>query len=266
MVEDNIIQIPRIGFIEAVEFYNSDVRVALANCIASGKQPMFMPEIADARIALSKYSRIWKLGYSAPSIMTIGKTKQGNAVVVYAHVPHYFSNPHNLKKVIKQKLFFGDMPQKEFQRLLDIEDCKRVFVVDYKYLNSKQGVVDVSKALKHPHIIPFFGGESRAEAYLKKHEKVKGKTIGIWYSTELIDKPNAYCLFLGRGYIGDSGDTADFYGNGRFLGSTEKTDFRNATEAKSINLEKMLIIAKKYSPNITHDALKKEMQKLYIGD
>src|SRR3989344_5558178 len=82
------------------------------------------------------------------------------------------------------------MPESEFQRLLDLEDGKRVFVVDYgKLRDSKSGTLSIEQALEHPQIIPFLGGEARAEAYLQKHSKIYGDRIGIWHGDYLGNNP-----------------------------------------------------------------------------
>src|SRR4030042_120601 len=162
---EHIIQIPTKGFVEAKEFPNNEfpnhtLTETLANCQADGRHALFMPEIVDARIALPKDSRMWQNWYSAPSVRVTGRTRQGNAVVVYAHVPNYFSNPENIKASINQGLRNGasKIPNEEFQRLLDLEDGKSVFVFDYEVLrNASDGVISTSKALKHPQTIPFIG-------------------------------------------------------------------------------------------------------------
>jgi len=187
MDEEIIMRIP--GFIEAEEFYDYTLRRALTNCQASGKEAMFVPEIVDAKIALSADNKIWKRWYTTTSIKATGTTKQGNRVVVFAHVPNYLCNPENIKNGA------GEIPQEEFQRLLNLEDKQRVFVIDYNTLKkSKSGIFNIEEALKHPWIIPSLGGEGRAKAYLEKYEQVKSKTYMVWHDYNLDEKPTGQFL------------------------------------------------------------------------
>jgi hypothetical protein len=196
------------------------VEKALRQCQDEKYDALFVPQLADARIAASGDSRVWNTWYSTPSLRATGRTKGNKPVVVYAHVPNYFSKPTNIAKAVDDGLvkYAGRMPPKEFQMLLDLEDNENVFVVDYdKLKNSSSGVIDVAQALKHPQTIPFLGGQTRAEQYLQRHREVRGNTIGIWHYDDLADKPLGRLLFLGYydgalfGYIG-------LYDYGRFVG------------------------------------------------
>ncbi len=209
--------------IEAEEFHANRTDKALRDCQSRGFEAVFMPAIIDARIEAPKDARIWQNWYIAPSIRATGKTKQDNAVVVYAHVPNYFSNPDNIEKAINQGLVNGAgiMPKDEFQRLLDLEDSENVFIVDYDALkSSSSGVIPLEAAIKHPQTVPFLGGEERAKAYLKRHKEVYGYKIGIWHSDDLADEPLGRPLFLGYNYDLSlsffGGDDLDYLG--RFLG------------------------------------------------
>lgn len=190
--------------LEGKEFYDGGADKALRACQDEGFEAIFMPSIADTRIEAEKDARIWQKWWTAPSIKATGKTKQGNAVVVYAHIPNYFSNPDNIETAIKQGLINGAgiMPQDELQKLLDLEDNENVFVIDYNKLkNSSSDVIPLKNALKHPQTIPFLGGEERAEKYLKRHKEVNGNQIENWHSDDLSDKPVGRLLFIGGDYL-----------------------------------------------------------------
>lgn len=235
-MDENIIQIPRAGtdFFEAKEFYDDSLNVALTRCQADGRRALFMPEIIDARIALPKESRIWSTWYSSQSIKATGKTKQGNAIVIHAHVPNYFSNLENIEKAIKQGVRNGAgiMPADEFQRLLDLEDNKTVFVNDYDvFKNCSTERVPVEDALGYLPIIPFLGGKERAEAYLEKHKQFIAGIVGIIYLDDLHEVP------VGRRLSFEQFDYTDFviigrgdfhngwnYCKGRFLGVHESNE------------------------------------------
>jgi hypothetical protein len=151
---------------EIKKFYDVLLSYALKKCMEKGCEPMFMPELVDARI---QGKAKWDEWYSTPSVRATGKTKQGNAVVIYAHISNYFSNLENLDRALTEEGHAKRMPQEEFQKLLDAEDNKRVFVIDYnKIKNSKIEHI----CLEHPVTIPFFGGRERAEKYLEEYRKV----------------------------------------------------------------------------------------------
>ncbi len=206
MLEDQIL-VPR-------EFRNmccsDDPGETLKSCPSLGYQVLFMPQLVDARIEAHAEEGIWYQGrgfpIAAPSIKATGETKQGTPVVVFAHVPNYFSNPDNIKRAIKRGLVVGagKMPKKEFQRLLGLEDNENVFVVDYTTLSrSPSATISLSEALKHPQTVPFLGGKERAEKYLEKYEKVYGDPIGIWHFPDLAEQPVGRWLCFGNIHYGD---------------------------------------------------------------
>ena len=223
---EEIIQIPVT--VQGREFYDGEstngLWQALKACKDARCRALFMPEFADVRINSPEDARIWQNCYYTPSARVTGKTKQGSAVVAYAHVPNYFSNPENIRKTIYSKKLVngaGLMPDKEFQKLLKLEDGVNVFVVDHQKLkNSKYNDISVDDALEHPQTIPFLGGQERAEAYLKRHREVFGNKIGIGHTDDLSDKGAlGRLLFAGNldyyYYLGGY-DDLDYYG--RFVG------------------------------------------------
>ncbi len=215
-------------FVEAEQFEKFEVNgieKALLDCYKAQCWPVYMPLLVDARINSPKESPVWKW-HTTPSVRVTGKTKQGNAVVVYAHVPNYFSKPNNIAKAVNEGLRngAGKIPQREFYKLLVLEDKENVFVVDYnKMKNSSSEVIDVAQALKHQQTVPFLGGQTRAEQYLQKHQQVYNTSkIRVWHCDDLADEPRGRVLFLGSGR-GSNIDADDFLGSyGRFLGILKK--------------------------------------------
>ncbi len=190
--------------VEAQPFENrGGIEQTLRNCYKAKCDPVYMPQLVDARVLAPKESPVWN-GYITPSVRVTGKTRQRNAVVVYAHVPNYFSKPANVAKAFSKGLLFGAgrMPKKDFYNLLGLEDKQNVFVIDYdKLQNAHSGVIDVAQALEHPQVIPFLGGQTRAEQYLQKYQQVYNTTnIGVWHSDDLADEPHGRVLFLDRNY------------------------------------------------------------------
>ncbi len=205
------------------EFYSEGtygLADSLKACSDAGFQALFMPELAMARADADKDSRLWQTWFLAPSVRVTGRSKAGNGVVAYAHVPTSLTDPANIRSLIDTKALdngAGPMPEDEFYGLLDREGDGRVFVIDYdKLRESKSDVIKVDEALAHPQTIPFLGGEQNAQAYLAKHREIYGKKIGIWHSDDLKDRPMGRVLFLG-----DYGDGLGGYYlgyDGRVLG------------------------------------------------
>lgn len=188
------------NFIDGKEFYADSIEENLEKCEKEGYEALLMPTIVDTRIGSPADSVVWQRGYMSTSLKATGKTKQGNAIVIYAHIPNYFSKPENVREAKQKGLIKGSgiMPEEEFKRLLDLEDEKNVFVRDYDVIkNSSSGFITIQEALKHPLTIPLFQGRKRAEVYLKRHEEVYGQKINIWHSDTLIDQPLGRLLFIG---------------------------------------------------------------------
>ncbi|MBI5061556.1 MAG: hypothetical protein HZB67_04555 [Candidatus Aenigmarchaeota archaeon] len=222
--------------------HTNGIAKALAECIEANHTPFYMPQVVDARIGAAKDSPIIRKWWTTPSVCVTGKSKGGHKVVVYAHVPNYFSDPANIKTARKAGLRNGAgiMPELEFYALLDREDNRTVFVVDYATLRATPASVvnAVSKAHKHPQTIPFLGGKERAEQYLATHAEVYGSRIVIWHSDDLDENPRGRLLFLG-----DDGDSLGLICSnsldhrGRFLGmgATERRENGLVREAHARN-------------------------------
>ena len=224
MAYNNVIDIVRKVVSQAREFYvegSHSVDRSFKDCADAGYNPLFMPELAQARTDADKESRLWEVWFGTPSIRATGKTRHGKPVVVYGHVPNYFSNPANVAKAIDDgKLVNGAgiMPQDEFYSLLDQEGNGRVFVVDHDTLRkSTSGVIKVDEALAHPQTVPFLGGQENAERYLAAHKKAYGNRIGVWHRDDLGDEARGRVLFVGCCKDGLIGFYLDFF-CGRVVG------------------------------------------------
>src|SRR3989338_6340572 len=229
MVDDDI-QIVRKTVTNGREFYSEGIygiADSLKACNNAGYQALFMPELAMARADAEKDSVLWKKWFLTPSVRATGRTKAGNSIAVYAHVPTSLSNPANIRKLIGDNVLVngaGLMKEDEFYSLIDQDGNGRVFVVDYNTLRSStNGMIKVDDALRHPQTKPFLGGEKIAEAYLTKHKDVYGKNIGVWHSDDLKDSPMARLLCAGtNGGLDDYGSLDD---SGRFLGVAPEAQY-----------------------------------------
>jgi len=239
--------------------YNPDFAVALETA-QKARRVLFMPEIADAKI---NDDSLWREWYSSVSLRATGRTKQGTPVVVYAHVPNFYSNPENIRQAKAQGLINGAgvLPEDEFQRLLSLEG-QGVFVVDYKALkNSQSDVIPVERALNHPQVIPFLGGQKRAEIYLAKHKEVVGNKIGVWHNDDLQEQPVARPLFFGDGYVDVLGANGGFDSDGHFLG-VQLNDAEGIAK-KVPRLEDILALAPDFVPKIAREEYEKRVRDLY---
>ena len=239
MVDVESVGVPVKGFVDGKIFYDGSLVSALEEC--SGEhRALFMSELVDARILSDEGSVFWQKGFNSQSVVVTGRTKGGSAVVVYGHVPSYFSDPANIRRSKERSLEDGAgyFPQKEFDRLLDLEDSKGVFVVDYERLKSSvSGVIGVSEALDHPMVVPFLGGQERAELYLRRHEQVVGSMIGVYHVDDLRDTPVGRLLLVnssnGNGGLDGCGD---LYKYGRFVGVSRSTEgAQKILEAKIVD-------------------------------
>jgi len=254
------------------EFHDEEsIATPLENCQESGYKPMFIPELVDARM---KSKVDWFKWYTTPSVRATGKTRQGNTVVVYAHIPNYFSNPSNIRKAIEEESFeIGDfdphagiMPQKEFQKLVDAEDNKRVFVVDYDKLTETGPfcyfLSEISEALENPRTIPFFGGRDRAEKYITKYTETYGRDsimMGSLFHDNLMEQPVGRLLFLGGNSAYGFDDSLYVGGHNRFLGVRSG----DARKINAPNLDEMLKYSKNFVPKTKFLEFQQGLKQLY---
>lgn len=209
-------------------FYDRDLDIALKKCQEEGYRALFMPEVVDQRL---NDKAEWNTIYSTLSIKAVGRTRQGSAVVVYAHIPNYYSNPNNIKKVRALRRFDeGLIPQEELQKLVDAEDNKKVFVFDFNKLKNKPLVfVTLDSILENPQTKAVFGSQERAEKYLAKHKQVLGDYVTVCDNNYLRDQPFGALLNLGNEYLIYGSEI--YYSHGRFLGEKNK----RAKNEKKIN-------------------------------
>jgi hypothetical protein len=234
------------------EFFGDPRVKALEECIDEGYRPLFMPEIIDIKLMTIKQDRIWQVGYISQSTRIFGRGKSSNIshkggtlFVVYAHVPNYLSDPENIKEAHDVGLVFasGIVPQAEFERLLDMEDGKNVFVLDYLAINewnqsncSKTGKFDVDQIKKNPEVVSFLGGMERTELYLIRHKEIFGDKFHNFKCCD-IERAIPSGKSLGSSLCISSGEGRLYCsllgGSGRFIGVRDKDSKpRNSGEIK----------------------------------
>lgn len=214
---------------EVKAFYDSKKDVALQACLDEGYKPLSLRDLAEARL---DGTAPWIKWAHTTSLRVTGRTNQGSAVVVYAHVPTNLATPEGIREAKEKGLvnYAARFPQDEFQKLVDREDDEAIFVVDHdKFKNAPSDVIPIRKALDHPQTIPFIGGEERAKRYLIGHQEAYNTNkIGVWHVNDLDNEsPLARLLFLGYYYDYDDYGLNDglfgvhLDGSGRFFGVRE---------------------------------------------
>lgn len=184
-------------------FYEDSVKEALVKMIRGKYRPLFAPEEVQHRIY--SLNGEWRNYCTTGSIKATGRTKKGTPVVLYVHAHHPLLNLETLKS-LKPDEDEAPISQREFLKLLDMEDGKRVFAVDYGALKgAPSDKMSLSEALKHPQTIPFLGGKDLAEAYLEKYvvrtKYDKNNLISVIHSDDLgkTQTPQARFLFFDTG-------------------------------------------------------------------
>lgn len=224
--------------------YNLHQYVALAKLMEKGYTPLFMPTLVDSLLNSPSDSPLRQFEHLTPSVRATGKTSAGTPVVVYAHIPHYLSDPENIKTEINRGLvkYAARMPQEKFQHLVDLDETKDwagnrlVWVVDYNPKNALTlEMVSVQQAIEHPETTPFFGAEKRAQDYIdhivRKDENLKPNPsylIEMGYSDDLSEQPVGRLLY--RSYLGFSGNWHMGRG-GSFVGVRQMVPLENRINA-----------------------------------
>jgi len=257
---------------EVEEVYESKLHAALSSC----EDPFFMPDMIRSRTSVDGNHRLWNTWWSVPSIRATGRTSGGTPVVLYAHVPNFYSDANNIRIAVEERKLVngaGVLPREEFARLLSLEG-NGVQVVDYNVLkNSTNGIIPISQAMKHPQTLPFFGVfEEEAQEYLKKQKSLHGSSIGIWHSDDLGEEPVARVLFLGDNFNNYLFGNYLKYG-GRFLGVRRRPVASVSEPVNAIgtpqkissapSLEQVLALGTDFVPNIAQEEFEARVRALY---
>ena len=252
-------------------FYDVGTENALQACIDAGYKPADMLTIADERIASEGNSSLWQNRLTSTSIRASGYTRQGNAVVVYAHdhPTNQFGDPARIIQAKQEGLIQhgARLSQPEFQAMVDADEKKDVrgnrlvWVGDHdRRSKTCPGVISVGQALSHPQTISFLGGQKRAELYLSRHKEVFGDRIGVWHIDNLNkDTPVARLLYLGGGSGGLDGYYLD--SDARVLGVREGS----AAGAQILvpTLEQVLKITADFVSAFGKEELEQRLRRLY---
>lgn len=173
------------------ELGNESLYESLKQCKEEGFRPLFIPEFIDLAMNADEESelgkRIWSSYLSpewiAPSAKIFGKSKKGNKIVVYAHVPTLCSDIERLSSKSEIELYeiFTKRitPQSEVERLLDLEDNENIFVHDYCEKPDEKKGIRLEEALEKTRFVSLVGGGYRAEKILGRLEEKEIETLEI---------------------------------------------------------------------------------------
>ncbi len=195
------------------EFYAEGVHSfarSLEDCSSAGYKPLFMPELAIAKAGPYCDARLWRAEFTTMSAKITGRSRRGNAVVVYAHVPTSLCDPTNVRRLIDGNAVINGalpIPEEEFLALLDQDGNGRVFVVDHSRLHigtrwgryiESFGIFGGGDALDNPQTIPFLGGRKIAADYVAAHKRNCNRgSIDFGHSGDLADRPIGRILYFG---------------------------------------------------------------------
>ena len=160
------------GIIESLwwkVFERKTLLESLDECLNEGCSPLFMPSIIDMITLHNDRYRPPFRTYFSQSIRVTGKSEEdGEPVVVYAHAPHYLSDPRNLERAIKEGLVEGTVayPEDEFQKLLELEEANKK-VIAVGYLKTSMG--GHYRPHRHPEGKMFCGGKDRVNRFFREY-------------------------------------------------------------------------------------------------
>ncbi len=269
--EETRLIIPMKTYMQGKEFYNAKMNLALEDSQKDGYNPIFMPQLIDAKNEASNDSEIWSKWYTTPSIRATGIPKKGKysgkPIVVYAHLPNALAQPDHIKFELEAGFKrTGRISQDEFQGLVDSEGTTDsggntlVYVISHQELKkSESGLIAINKALKHPQTIPFVGGEDRAKRYLERVAEVYDtKQIGIWHSDDLAEQPMGRLLHFGNFYYyGDLGAGRYLDDSARFVG------VRNVAQKIVPSLEQVLSILDEHVSKVSRPEVEARLKPLF---
>ena len=207
--------------------YANSHEEALALCESAGNRALFLPEIAQARIA---GDLPWNNYYGSRSLRVTGTSKGGSKVVLYVHTDHPLATSEGVRRAKRQGLVDGAarFSQTVFLQLLERDGEKAddgtycVKAVPHGRLTeSPSGIISIDDALDHPQTVPFLGSEDLAKQYFAALRRAYNTDkIGIWHSNDLHkDGPLARPLFVGCNYYyGLFGGNDSVFNGGRVVG------------------------------------------------
>ncbi|MFH1915817.1 MAG: hypothetical protein ABIJ21_01000 [Nanoarchaeota archaeon] len=287
--------------VEGQSVYDSGMpqakRIALKNA-QNGGYVASLPQILHSRVVSPANSEIWQNWFTANSEENIGRTAQGNPVVIAVHgtglwtpdriqeaydeglTPNYAgkldttSHPHEMRDLLNGKLADGTIipvySLTDFMKGISDLPMQYTVIMDFDQVkNLESGVQKTGKLRQNPLFIVRAGGAEAANEYLDKAEQVyERKELGNWhpFANSDPDQPQGRVPFAGdycnSGLLGANSLSSI----GRFVWVAPNTPSaqKNAERATvQPTMEQILAASAKYVPEINQESYRQEINSLY---
>jgi hypothetical protein len=243
-----------------------------------------MPQLLRSRANASFHNEIWTDWYNTNSWEYIGKTPQGNSVVIVAHGIGPFTTLKRIEQAYNEAIDIGKITLKELTGLLgsDTPSFSYDEFTKRNHLPSKYAIImdfeTVQKTVSdHQHIDnlrtnPLFiaraGGKAQAKAFLDK-AATKYQKYGQLHPFKNMDveQPEGRMLRLDKlDHIGLNG-LHFFAGGGHFVAIAPETQERINGAATPIvpTLEQIAEVLNPYVAPACHEEVFDKLQKLYYS-
>ncbi|GEM_PF-6980063 len=251
----------------AEEFFSCESGTAFTSCFENNCTPAYMPELLCFKIQAPAQSNLWNgQFYTTASLMITGRSRKGLPLVAFTHTKNPLNNAAKINETIALGLVNGAgmLSNHEFYKILEQQDDKTVFVLDYNTLyDSPRGEISLATALSHPFVIPFCGGQKYAEQYLKKYKQITQRyTINLTYGDDAYLRPLARLLYLS--IDGSFDGLASIESSNNLLGlKTDRLFTSREKSTSNLPLETLIQLAQKYIAPIVLTQYEAELRDAY---
>ena len=272
--------------------YISIKQLSFLDYTKSGYEAFFVPELLLAKTKAEKGSVLRNYCYYTPSVIATGKSKGGDRMIVYAHVPTKFNSLKNMQRMAEKaaelkkvegrasELLDEEMSQEEFDSLLSQEGNGRVFVVK-DLIPQKYSLDSIREIFNSPLTRPFSGlNETQLKAYFENHLRIYGQDLGMsdfnshrGYKLDNFhmcvpekddsDLPRARLAAVNghSNYIGD--DSLGGFESNAPIRCAHKFFCVKPLFKPEVGPEDILEVVRKYVPALNQSGLEKEVKELY---
>lgn len=183
-------------------FLRESIVDSITECERAGYTPLFLPEFIDLQLA---HPFPWLQRSRSMSICATGRSRQGNRIEIYAHVPGVWTDRAYIADAFDQRKLIGHALPLSNEAILALEErngevhdgTRLVTVMEHQAAqNAKFGPQSLDEALENPHVLASFGSEDRTRRYLAACKEKLCSSIFVWHYDDLGDKAVARPLEL----------------------------------------------------------------------
>ena len=271
-------------------FYDTSLPTALKNAQKFAGKIGFvasLPQLVQGRIVAPSDNEVWKNLYTANSEENVGKTEQGNNVLIVVHGGGIWT-PKRIEQAYQENLtpqYAGKLSKNEIKNLLagkladetlipvfSYEDFTKQSKLPIRYAvvldfdtakKTESGYQNADKLVENALFVVRAGGIEQATAYVKKAKEVyKSNNLGNWHPLNNIDtnQEQGRVLFL-NDVNGGFSSFIDF--NGRFVGVAPEALEARAKNLVAPKLEQILKSAKGCVPEVAWKDFEERMSAFY---